>query len=517
MGNDSYKYQVDERKKYQKIEAVEDKWIRIHKDFSPYVDEHILFRCMKEAFNLVDIVMGNKIYGFKNANTPANTEKTDKGELYFYDNLKDPINYTEARTFYGKVAILKRLGYAIPDEINEIRKFRNFIEHNTETFNLQYFAETYNYDKAMELIANLGYTLYVLGMLRYEYIIPAGDILLAHKGDYIGNGNEYYLHEIISSSVFCNVFLGYDVKKKKYVAIKEIKQYETLDNDKDLLMHMNCDNLPHVLDIINYNRTFYIVMEYIEGVSLTKVLNEGVVTYDCAVYMIRQIAKVIDYLHSQHRMVHVELNPDNFLVDMNWKVYLVDFGVTKSKEYIAANDTSSIYIAPEVIEGGVYDQRADIYTFGMMVQVILRRVQDSAEHEEELSRLFDITRRCVGINPYNRYSSANEVCGMLYEIGHSRMAQYENMQYGRDQNGGFQTGKPWHEKTNSGNTNVENTECGQYRHMKPQSGKTGEEGGNMMVQQSQGAKCPRKIILGIIVFLVAAALFAGGILFGRFL
>ena len=65
MGNDSYKYQVDERKKYQKIEAVEDKWIRIHKDFSPYVDEHILFRCMKEAFNLVDIVMGNKIYGFK--------------------------------------------------------------------------------------------------------------------------------------------------------------------------------------------------------------------------------------------------------------------------------------------------------------------------------------------------------------------------------------------------------------------------------------------------------------------
>ena len=108
------------------------------------------------------------------------------------------------------------------------------------------------------------------------------------------------------------------MQKKKYVAIKEIQQYETLDNDKDLLMHMNCDNLPHVLDIINYNRTFYIVMEYIEGVSLTKVLNEGVVTYDCAVYMIRQIAKVIDYLHSQHRMVHVELNPDNFLVDMNW-------------------------------------------------------------------------------------------------------------------------------------------------------------------------------------------------------
>ena len=53
--------------------------------------------------------------------------------------------------------------------------------------------------------------------------------------------------------------------------------------------------------------------------------------------------------------------------------------------------------------------------------------------------------------------------------------------------------------------------------MKPQSGKTGEEGGNMTVQQSQGAKCPRKIILGIIVFLVAAALFAGGILLGRFL
>ena len=111
-------------------------------------------------------------------------------------------------------------------------------------------------------------------------------------------------------------------------------------------------NVGVVLDIINYNRTFYIVMEYIEGVSPTKVLNEGVVTYDCAVYMIRQIAKVIDYLHSQHRMVHVELNPDNFLVDMNWKVYLVDFGVTKSKEYIAANDPSSIYIAPEVLEGG---------------------------------------------------------------------------------------------------------------------------------------------------------------------
>lgn len=517
MGNDSYKYQVDERKKYQKIEAVEDKWIRIHKDFSPYVDEHILFRCMKEAFNLADIVMGNKVYGFKNANTPVKTEKIDKGELYFYEGLKEPVNYTEARTFYGKVAILKRFGYEIPDEINEIRKFRNFIEHNTETFNLQYFAETYNYDKAMELMATLGYTLYVLGMLRYEYIIPAGDVLLAHKGDYIGIGNVYYLSELISSSMFSNVFLGYDVKKKRYVAIKEIKQYETLDNDKDLLMHMNCDNLPHVLDIINYNRTFYIVMEYIEGVSLTRVLNEGVVTYECAVYMIRQIAKVIDYLHSQHRMVHVELNPDNFLVDMNWKVYLVDFGVTKSKEYIAANDSSSIYVAPEVLEGGVYDQRADIYSFGMMVQVILRRIQDSAEHEEELSRLFDITRRCVNINPYNRYSSANEVCGMLYEIGHSRAAQYENMQYGRVQNDGIQTGKSWHEKANGGKANGENTEGGQYRYTKSQTGKFSEENRTVTTQKAEKGGRSRKIILGVVVFLVAAALFAGGILLGRFL
>ena len=81
----------------------------------------------------------------------------------------------------------------------------------------------------------------------------------------------------------------------------------------------------------------------------------------------------------------------------------------------------------------------------------------------------------------------------------------------------FRPGSHGMKKTNSGNTNIENTEGGQYRHMKPQSGKPGEEGGNMTVQQSQGAKCPRKIILGIIVFLVAAALFAGGMLLGRFL
>ncbi|KAH7307168.1 hypothetical protein KP509_22G048600 [Ceratopteris richardii] len=114
-----------------------------------------------------------------------------------------------------------------------------------------------------------------------------------------------------------------------------------------------------------------IVEEYVCGGSLRKYLTEKArekISYPLVIRFARDLAKGLDYLHSQ-TVVHRDLKPDNILLDNYMNLKIADFGVSRIE---AANprdmtgETGTLhYMAPEVIEGKPYNRSCDVYSFGV--------------------------------------------------------------------------------------------------------------------------------------------------------
>ncbi|MFN7210808.1 MAG: protein kinase domain-containing protein, partial [Aggregatilineales bacterium] len=139
----------------------------------------------------------------------------------------------------------------------------------------------------------------------------------------------------------------------------------------------------HILKIFDYgNREdiLYIVMELLEGGSLSRLLRkEGGLPPPRAMRLLDQISSALDYAHGRG-IIHRDLKPDNVLLDQQQNAFLTDFGIAKM-----LGDTSSrtrtgmvmgtpAYMAPELWQGQPADARADIYALGIMLYEMLSGV-----------------------------------------------------------------------------------------------------------------------------------------------
>ena len=139
----------------------------------------------------------------------------------------------------------------------------------------------------------------------------------------------------------------------------------------------------HILKIFDYgNREdiLYIVMELLEGGSLSRLLRkEGGLPLSLATRLLDQVSSALDYAHGRG-IIHRDLKPDNVLLDQQQNAFLTDFGIAKM-----LGDTSSrtrtgmvmgtpAYMAPELWQGQPADARADIYALGIMLYEMLSGV-----------------------------------------------------------------------------------------------------------------------------------------------
>ncbi len=148
---------------------------------------------------------------------------------------------------------------------------------------------------------------------------------------------------------------------------------ERFRREAQILMDFRNDNIVDVYDHFKEGRTHYIVLEYIDGLSLEELLKrERYLPNETALYILYQVCKGLKYAHMK-QVVHRDIKPANILIAKSGDVKLVDFGIATSSEDAESDLTregmtlgSPAYMAPEQFENSsTVDLRADIYSMGV--------------------------------------------------------------------------------------------------------------------------------------------------------
>ena len=150
---------------------------------------------------------------------------------------------------------------------------------------------------------------------------------------------------------------------------------------------LNHPNVCAVIDIDDDNGQQFIVMEYVEGVTLRQ--KSPVARVDEAIGFAIQIGEALQAAHSKG-IVHRDVKSENVMLTIEGRIKVMDFGLAKLKGSLHLTKESSTlgtlaYMAPEQIEGGESDARSDIFSFGVVVfELLTGKLPFRGEHDAAL-------------------------------------------------------------------------------------------------------------------------------------
>ena len=263
----------------------------------------------------------------------------------------------------------------------------------------------------------------------------------------------YTVRELIGTGGMANVYKavvgpGGPVPEGTVVAVKVLRQ--ELMHDPDLVRRfkneskaislLNHPNIVKVYDVSVSENLQYIVMEYVDGMTLREYLNErgGKLTSRETVHFISQILKALDHAH-HNGVVHRDIKPQNIMLLDNGQLRMMDFGIARisraENQLLSGKTMGSVhYISPEQAKGDETDCTSDIYSVGVMmyemlsghlpfdaddvVEVAIKQISDKPQSLQELAPnvphgLVEITERAMAKRPDNRYASAAEMLNAL--------------------------------------------------------------------------------------------------------
>jgi streptogramin lyase len=192
---------------------------------------------------------------------------------------------------------------------------------------------------------------------------------------------DYRIEEPIGQGGMGVVYLAQDVRLGRRVALKVMAPSLARDGryrasfarESELAMSLEHPNVVPIHDAGEAEGRLYLAMRRVEGTDLRALLRrEGALDPARALAIVSQIAQALDAAHAKG-LVHRDVKPSNVLLDDNEHVYLADFGLTRrlseeaSLQAEAATLGTPAYLAPEQIEGGDVDGRADVYSLGCLL------------------------------------------------------------------------------------------------------------------------------------------------------
>lgn len=248
--------------------------------------------------------------------------------------------------------------------------------------------------------------------------------------------DKYEILSVIGRGSTSTVYLAMHQRLRQKWAIKEVnKEYcenygmicRQLIAEANILKELDHPGLPKIVDIIEQDNTIWLVMEFIEGITLKKLLEEkDVVEEKQAVEWGMQICKIFSYLHSRvPPIIYRDLKPENLIIKRDGRLMLIDFGTAREYCYGSyAGDTSCLgtrgYAAPEQYGGmGQTDARTDIYCFGVMLYYLLTghnperppfKMYPTNYWEDKVSSdMKEIILTCTQWEAADRYQSCEEI------------------------------------------------------------------------------------------------------------
>lgn len=271
---------------------------------------------------------------------------------------------------------------------------------------------------------------------------------------YIGKrlDGRYEIHELIGVGGMANVYRCTDTLDDREVAIKILKD-EFLNNEEFIrrfkneskaIAMLSHPNIVKVYDVSFGDMIQYIVMEYIDGITLKEYIDQqGIIEWKDVLHLTIQVLKALQHAH-ECGIVHRDIKPQNIMLLQDGTIKVTDFGIARFSDKATRTMTDQAigsvhYIAPEQARGDSTDGKTDIYSVGVMlyemltgtlpfdgdsaVTVALMQLQSTPKRPREVNPaipagLEQITMRAMEKNPEDRYTSAAE---MLSDIERFRL------------------------------------------------------------------------------------------------
>ena len=198
--------------------------------------------------------------------------------------------------------------------------------------------------------------------------------------------DRYEIMEKIGAGGMSDVYRARDHILGRFVAIKVLKQEFSEDvnfvtkfrTEAQSAASLEHPNIVNIYDVGSEAGLHYIVMEYVEGVTLkTYIEKKGRLTYKEAVSIAIQVGRGMEAAHAKH-IIHRDIKPQNILISTEGKAKVTDFGIARavSSNTISADVMGSVhYASPEQARNGFVDGKSDIYSLGIvMYEMVTGRV-----------------------------------------------------------------------------------------------------------------------------------------------
>ena len=225
----------------------------------------------------------------------------------------------------------------------------------------------------------------------------------------------YEITELIGVGGMAEVYKGVDVIDNKTVAIKILKKefaeneefLRRFRNESKAIAVLSHPNIVKIYDVGFSEKIQYIVMEYIDGITLKEYIEEEkVLTWKDTVHFVIQILRALQHAHDKG-IVHRDIKPQNIMMFTDGTIKVMDFGIAKfaREEGKTATDQaigSVHYISPEQASGNVTDAKSDIYSVGaMMYEMLTGRKPFDSDNPVAIAvmHMHDIPERPRAINP----------------------------------------------------------------------------------------------------------------------
>jgi len=283
--------------------------------------------------------------------------------------------------------------------------------------------------------------------------------------NYVGKilDGRYEIQEVLGVGGMAIVYLAYDniddrpvavkILKEEYLANEEFRR--RFKNESKAIAMLSHPNIVKVYDVSYGERLQYIVMEYVEGITLKEYIEQRrVIPWKEAVHFLTQILRALQHAHDRG-VVHRDIKPQNILLLHSGNIKVTDFGIARlsrsETRTMGENAIGSVhYISPEQAKGDFTDGKTDIYSVGVVlyemltgelpfqadstVSVAIMQLQTEPRRPREVNDqiplgLEQITIRAMQKNPADRYQSAAELLLDLEEFKRNPLIRFEYAYY----------------------------------------------------------------------------------------
>ncbi|MCL2547557.1 MAG: protein kinase [Symbiobacteriaceae bacterium] len=192
-------------------------------------------------------------------------------------------------------------------------------------------------------------------------------------------GERYEILEKIGDGGMALVYRARDLQEKRTVAVKVLRSEYVSDEEfirrfrreAEAMQRLQHPNMVEIYDISISEPPYYLVMEYVDGVTLDKLIAAEELSFERVLYLALQIADGLQYAH-EHMIIHRDIKPQNILLTANGQVKITDFGIAVLVSTTTLVKTRSVvgtvhYLSPEQARGEPLTEQSDLYSFGVML------------------------------------------------------------------------------------------------------------------------------------------------------